>query len=182
MDPRRFDQLTQSLARKLGWGKDAERTFAAQPTRGAARPSAPRKPPSGTCPYPQPSTTQRHGNSRGPAEVVSGPGASSTSLGGSVRRPNPRRHRLGQTLSSREEEVARLIGQGLRNREIAAALVLSERTVHAHVRNLLEKLELTSRAQIAAWAAAHGLLQQQASAATAPTLTKPVREGPPRPV
>jgi DNA-binding NarL/FixJ family response regulator len=49
-----------------------------------------------------------------------------------------------------------LITQGLRDREIAAALVLSERTVHAHVRNLLDKLDLTSRTQIAAWAAARG--------------------------
>jgi hypothetical protein len=50
----------------------------------------------------------------------------------------------------------------LKNREIAAALVLSERTVHAHVRNVLAKLDLTSRAQIAAWTIEQGLLQSPA--------------------
>jgi DNA-binding NarL/FixJ family response regulator len=61
--------------------------------------------------------------------------------------------RRAQPLSAREQEVAALIGQGLKDREIAAALVLSEHTVHAHVRNLLDKLGLASRTQIAAWVA-----------------------------
>jgi DNA-binding NarL/FixJ family response regulator len=71
--------------------------------------------------------------------------------------------RLAQPLSPREQEVAALIGLGRKNREIAAALVVSERTVHAHVRNLLDKLGLTSRTQIAAWATQHGALQPPAS-------------------
>ncbi len=61
-------------------------------------------------------------------------------------------------LTAREREVAALIGQGKSNRAIAAALVLSERTVASHVGNILGKLDLTSRAQIAVWARDKGLL------------------------
>jgi non-specific serine/threonine protein kinase len=59
-------------------------------------------------------------------------------------------------LTPREGEVARLILQGRTNREIAEALVLSERTVDSHVRNIMGKLEVNSRARIAAWAVQHG--------------------------
>lgn len=55
-------------------------------------------------------------------------------------------------LTAREREVAALIAQGRSNREIAAALVLSERTIAKHVENILSKLAFGSRAQIAAWA------------------------------
>jgi DNA-binding NarL/FixJ family response regulator len=58
-----------------------------------------------------------------------------------------------QPLSTREQEIAALIARGLKDREIAKALVLSEHTVHAHVRNLLAKLGLASRTQVAAWMA-----------------------------
>jgi DNA-binding CsgD family transcriptional regulator len=54
-------------------------------------------------------------------------------------------------LSSREIEVARLVGQGLTNVEIAAVLVIGRRTVQTHVGHLLAKLGLSSRAQIAVW-------------------------------
>jgi DNA-binding NarL/FixJ family response regulator len=49
-----------------------------------------------------------------------------------------------------------LIVEGRTNREIAEALVLSERTVDSHVRNIMGKLEVNSRARIAAWAVQHG--------------------------
>jgi DNA-binding NarL/FixJ family response regulator len=45
-----------------------------------------------------------------------------------------------------------LISGGLTNRAIAARLVLSERTVEGHVRNMLTKLHLTNRTELAAWA------------------------------
>ena len=60
-------------------------------------------------------------------------------------------------LTPREREVARLVSQGKSNREIAEALVLSERTVENHVGNILTKLGFDSRAQIAVWAVETGL-------------------------
>jgi DNA-binding NarL/FixJ family response regulator len=63
-------------------------------------------------------------------------------------------------LTEREREVAALITQGRSNREIGAALVLSERTVATHVSNILAKLNVASRAQIAAWASEKGLAKR----------------------
>jgi DNA-binding NarL/FixJ family response regulator len=54
-------------------------------------------------------------------------------------------------LTHREQQVAPLIAQGLTNRQIATELMLSEHTVATHVRNVLKKLGLNSRNQIAAW-------------------------------
>lgn len=54
-------------------------------------------------------------------------------------------------LSAREAEVARLVADGLTNRQIAARLVISERTAGNHVAHILTKLGFTSRSQIAAW-------------------------------
>jgi predicted ATPase/DNA-binding CsgD family transcriptional regulator len=68
-------------------------------------------------------------------------------------------------LSHRESEVARLVAQGLSNREIAKALVISERTADAHVEHILNKLGFNSRAQIAAWVA----VSESTAAAPSPT-------------
>jgi DNA-binding CsgD family transcriptional regulator len=54
-------------------------------------------------------------------------------------------------LTAREREIAGLLADGLANRAIAERLVLSERTVEAHVRNILAKLGLTNRTQVATW-------------------------------
>ena len=56
-------------------------------------------------------------------------------------------------LSVREREVLELIGRGLRNREIAERLVVSEATVNTNVRHVLETLRLRNRAEAAAFAA-----------------------------
>jgi DNA-binding CsgD family transcriptional regulator len=61
-------------------------------------------------------------------------------------------------LSAREREVAALVAQGKNNREIAASLVVSERTAEAHISNILSKLGFTTRTQIATWAIEKGLL------------------------
>ncbi len=60
-----------------------------------------------------------------------------------IRRDDP--------LTGREAEIAGLIAEDLTNREIADRLVVSERTVESHVRNILAKLNLTRRIEIARW-------------------------------
>jgi DNA-binding NarL/FixJ family response regulator len=60
-------------------------------------------------------------------------------------------------LTERERQVAVLITQGKSNREIAERLTITERTVEAHVRNILTRLDLTTRTQIAVWAITVGL-------------------------
>jgi len=60
-------------------------------------------------------------------------------------------------LTPREREVAMLIAEGKSNRQIAEALVVSERTVESHVTNILIKLGFPSRARIAVWATEKGL-------------------------
>jgi non-specific serine/threonine protein kinase len=65
-------------------------------------------------------------------------------------------------LTLREHEVTLLVAEGLSNKEIADRLVLSIRTVEAHVTHVLNKLGLRSRAQLAIWALEHGRLAQQA--------------------
>jgi DNA-binding CsgD family transcriptional regulator len=52
-----------------------------------------------------------------------------------------------QTLSDREQEILTLLAQGLRDRDIAAQLFISERTVKFHINNLLTKLQARTRCQ-----------------------------------
>lgn len=63
----------------------------------------------------------------------------------------------GSLLTPREHEVAALIASGLSNRDIATKLIISERTAANHVEHILNKLNLRSRTQVAAW-----LIRQQA--------------------
>lgn len=66
-------------------------------------------------------------------------------------REQPATGNRARGLTRREREVAALLSQGLTNREVASELFVSGRTVEAHVHNILKKLGLSSRAQIATW-------------------------------
>jgi DNA-binding CsgD family transcriptional regulator len=57
-------------------------------------------------------------------------------------------------LARREGDVARLVAEGLTNKQVGARLFISERTVETHVRSIMNKLGVSTRAQIAAWVAA----------------------------
>jgi non-specific serine/threonine protein kinase len=57
-------------------------------------------------------------------------------------------------LTRREQDVAALVAQGMSNNQIAAALVVSTRTVGTHVQHVMDKLGCNTRVQIAAWSAA----------------------------
>jgi DNA-binding CsgD family transcriptional regulator len=64
-----------------------------------------------------------------------------------------RRGAAAAPLAKREADVARLVADGLTNKQIGARLFISERTVDSHVRSILNKLGVGSRAQIATWVA-----------------------------
>lgn len=62
-------------------------------------------------------------------------------------------------LTQREFEVLQLVTRGCRNAEIARGLVVSEHTVKAHLANILYKLGLRNRVELAAFALQHGLIR-----------------------
>jgi DNA-binding CsgD family transcriptional regulator len=76
--------------------------------------------------------------SRGPRRARGGPGGQ------------------GSALSPRELEVAMLVAAGRRNREVAAALFLSEKTIESHLARIYDKLGVRSRAALATILAADG--------------------------
>ena len=61
-----------------------------------------------------------------------------------------------EPLSEREAEILSLLAQGLTNKDIAQTLIVSVRTVEAHLRNLFAKLGVRSRTEAALWAVRHG--------------------------
>jgi DNA-binding NarL/FixJ family response regulator len=63
-------------------------------------------------------------------------------------------------LSRREVEIAKLVAEGLTNKEVGQRLFIAERTVDNHVQHIFNKLGFNSRAQVAAWAATQGLLKK----------------------
>jgi len=76
--------------------------------------------------------------------------------------PEPTPNNLDTTdpqvsLTRRERDILRLIAQGLSNKEIAAQLCLSEKTVRNRLSEIFSKLEVSNRTQAAIWAREHGL-------------------------
>jgi DNA-binding NarL/FixJ family response regulator len=61
-------------------------------------------------------------------------------------------------MSGREREVLQLVSRGATNREIAETLIVSEHTVKVHLRNILNRLNLRNRQQVAAYAVQEGLV------------------------
>jgi pimeloyl-ACP methyl ester carboxylesterase/DNA-binding CsgD family transcriptional regulator len=65
----------------------------------------------------------------------------------------PSRRPAGPSLTPRQREVAALVAEGLTNRQIAARLVITERSVESHVDRIRLRLGVRSRAQVAVWMA-----------------------------
>jgi len=70
-----------------------------------------------------------------------------------------------EELTEREQEVLRAVSGGASNREVAAALRISENTVKFHMKNILDKLHLRNRAEVVAYAARRGWLPLETSSA-----------------
>jgi DNA-binding NarL/FixJ family response regulator len=78
--------------------------------------------------------------------------------------PGVRLHDPAARLTDRQREIVRLVAAGMANKEIAAELVITERTARTHVSNILHKLGLTSRTQAALWAVREGLVDSEVRA------------------
>jgi DNA-binding NarL/FixJ family response regulator len=65
---------------------------------------------------------------------------------------------LHESLTAREQEVLRLLARGLRNKEIAARLQVSERTVNFHLANIYQKLNVSGRTEALSKALEQGLI------------------------
>jgi DNA-binding NarL/FixJ family response regulator len=113
-----------------------------------ARSEQPR--PAGQSPSPMPAATSVH------AAQPNGAVRSSAASGAPVRPSSTNgADKLVVPLTAREREVAALIALGMTNRQIAEELVIAEGTAAIHVGNVLGKLGMSSRAQVAVWAAEH---------------------------
>lgn len=76
-----------------------------------------------------------------------------------IRQKSTKQSARSGALTGREEEVLRLVAQGYINKEIAASLDISVKTVESHKTNFMEKLGLHSRAEIVRYALSQGWLQ-----------------------
>ena len=76
-----------------------------------------------------------------------------------VRKPAPKGSLKEQDLSEREAEVVRLIAKGFSNKEIAAQLDISTKTVETYKSRSMEKLDLSSRSDIVSYALRRGWME-----------------------
>ncbi len=65
-----------------------------------------------------------------------------------------------EDLTAREQEILKLLAQGQRTDDIAGRLAISSHTVDTHIRNLLPKLQVESRAEAIAWAWNYGIVER----------------------
>ncbi|GAB3246884.1 helix-turn-helix transcriptional regulator [Nocardioides dilutus] len=93
---------------------------------------------------------ERHAGRTMPADAV-------LELAGRVTTVAPPEASSAVELTSRQLEVAALVAAGRTNRQIGKELGISEKTIEIHVHNIMSRLEVPSRAAVAAWAAARGL-------------------------
>jgi DNA-binding NarL/FixJ family response regulator len=92
-------------------------------------------------------------------DAVVAPRATARLLAELVERPTRRPTPPPPGLTNRELEIIEMMATGLSNEDIATAAKISRATVKTHVSNILAKLGLTSRIQIAVWAYQHGLVE-----------------------
>ena len=139
------------LWQSMGVSLDSRRPWRATTGTSSARPGKPwarrrSRPPTTaawTCPPTMPSAmpcSSRHRRARRQAPAAPGTPARAA--------PGP-----AAALTPRELQVAWLVAGGRSNKEIAAELVISQRTAENHMEHILTKLSFTSRAQVAAWVA-----------------------------
>jgi len=93
------------------------------------------------------------------ADLITWPGWRRDRVEALIRRLEGGQRSDGE-LTTREREVAALIAEGLTNSQLAERLFISPKTAAVHVSNILTKLGLSSRAEIAAWAVRHGIVLQ----------------------
>ena len=75
------------------------------------------------------------------------------------------KHAAADPLSEREKEVLRLLAAGHTNQAIAKTLIISVRTAETHRAHIMQKLHLTTRAELVDYALRHGLLNEDGAAA-----------------
>ena len=102
------------------------------------------------------------GISRG--EPALSPAVAQKVLGQFVKPQTSEREESSISLTDRERDVRTLLTSGVTsNRDLAAALYVTENTVKYHLRNILDKLHLSSRAQVIAYAMRHQLVKPRGS-------------------
>jgi DNA-binding NarL/FixJ family response regulator len=92
-------------------------------------------------------------------EPAISPAVARKMLGELAHQASPSRESPAVTLTDRERDVLELLVSGVTsNRDLADRLFVSENTVKYHLRNILDKLHLSSRAQVIAYAMQHRIV------------------------
>lgn len=99
----------------------------------------------------------------GRGEIVLPPPLATRALAALARGQVPREE-PAVSLTEREQEVLGLLANGLTNKDIAQTLILSVRTVEAHLRNIYSKLDVSSRTEAALWAVHNGYGNEDSAA------------------